>query len=122
MYSWTVVSGDGAGAMGITDDHGVATVRAGDALRRAPAGAFALIHKVTPSFSRIGYHYQRLVSAGHVNQANRHVVWAPVSGSTMNALPPEAFAAAVADLEAEKGRRHALGLPELRFGSEGQWA
>jgi hypothetical protein len=124
LYSWSIVDTE-RGMSGVTDEHSRAVRRASDALRVVPAGARGLIHLVTPCLSRIGYVYERLVSRGLYNPATDTVVWEPAArcrrsdelGALLadgsDGMPPEAIAAGLADLQAERDRRRALGLPVL---------
>ncbi|MBC6458629.1 hypothetical protein [Actinomadura sp. HBU206391] len=79
---------------------------------------------MTPCFSRIGYVYERLVARGVYDAVTDTVVWRPAAGCASDrpgglvtdgsdGMPPEAVAAGLADLEAERDRRRALGLPVL---------
>jgi hypothetical protein len=126
LYSWTVVTprGDSSdlGALGVTDDRARALAHVGEELRDAPAGARGLVHKVMLSFSRPGYLYEALEARGRYDPGTGAVVWETLPepstwGQWLNAritdppeaigdaIPPEAIAAGLADLEAERGRR-----------------
>jgi hypothetical protein len=125
LYSWTVVvpkkGSPTLGALGVTDDRHHALTSVGDALRSSPAGARGLVHKVMLSFSRPGYVYEGLEALGRFDPASGTVVWETIPkpdawGQRLDpkvtdppqaigdAIPPEAIAAGLADLEAEQGR------------------
>lgn len=109
------------GALGVTDDRNRALTHVGDALRDAPAGARGLVHKVLLSFSRVGYLYEGLEARGRFDPASGTVVWEVLPEPTTwgwrkplptdppedvgDAIPPEAIAAGLSDLEVQQGRR-----------------
>jgi hypothetical protein len=105
------------------DDRARALACAGEALRDAPSGACGLVHRVTLSFARVGYVYDALVARGRFDPVSGAVVWEELPARTSwerlnaslaeprDAIPPEAFAAGLADLKSERERRLLLGLP-----------
>jgi hypothetical protein len=125
LYSWTVLAPEKGspvlGALGVTDDRNRALTCVDDALRSSPAGARGLVHKVMLSFSRPGYVYEGLEARARFDPGSGAVVWEvlqePVTWGQQlharvtdlpevigDAIPPEAIAAGLADLEAEQGR------------------
>jgi hypothetical protein len=128
MFSWTIVPPDGEthrlGALGVTDDRARALVRAGEALRTATSGARALVHEVTLSFARVAYLYDALVARGRFDPLSGTVMWEEFPGQASrsrlrpllcqagDAIPPEAVAAGIADLDTERKRRRMLGLSD----------
>ena len=126
LYSWTVVTPQKGsptlGALGVTDDRNRALTRVGEALHSSLAGARGLVHKVMLSFSRPGYLYESLEARGRLDPVSGTVVWEAIPepgtwgrqlharvtdplAAIGDAIPPEAIAAGLADLEAEQDRR-----------------
>jgi hypothetical protein len=120
LYSWTVVGGAGAGALGITDnyDHALAVVV--DALLIAPVGSRGLVHRVHTSFIRSGYRYEGLVARCRIDPAG-DMAWDEIPRPSAwtnlgplftdpdeplgDAIPPEAFTTGLADLAAHRERQ-----------------
>ncbi|WP_222722592.1 hypothetical protein [Actinomadura alba] len=106
----------------MSDDGARARKYVADGLRDASDGARGLVHRVTLSFSRIGYVYEALVARGRLDPMSGAVVWEefPAQNSwgrlnglfaeTVDGMPPEAVAAGLADAEADQDRRR-CGLP-----------
>ncbi|GAA2084055.1 hypothetical protein [Actinomadura alba] len=117
LFSWSVVTRcDGAvllGAVGVTDEEQRALAGLGDALREAPAGARGLVHRVMLSFARCGYVYESLIARAALDPRSGAIVWEQfprgsfgrlnlLFGETDDSIPPEALAAGLADLEADR--------------------
>jgi hypothetical protein len=119
MYSWTVVNGppQDLGALGVTDDRNRALTRVSDELRNSPAGARGLVHRVLLSLINPGYMYESLEARCRYDAGSGTVVWdqLPPPSTWANlrplitdrpetigdAIPPEAIAAGLADLDAQ---------------------
>ncbi|GAA2109173.1 hypothetical protein [Actinomadura alba] len=118
LYSWTVVSGAGAGSIGVTDDYGLALDEVVDALAGAPAGARGLVHRVSLSYHRAAYVYEGLVARCRLGREG--AVWDDIPppstwtklrpvftdpGQVLgDAIPPEAIATGLVDIQARKER------------------
>lgn len=118
LYSWSIVGGAGAGAVGVTDDYEVALDEVVEELAAAPAGSRGLVHRIYLSFVRAGYMYEGLVARGRI-VAGR-VAWdtlpppdswtklAPMFTDPPHVLgdgiPPEAIATGLVDLEIHEER------------------
>jgi hypothetical protein len=122
LYSWTVVPPADVrpevGACGVVfKDRSRAFTVVGQALREAPAGSRALLHKVSLGRAKTGYCYEALLARAAVDQDTKAIVWqkfptpaAWADGATTLSeaaeamdppLPPEAISASLADAEAE---------------------
>lgn len=125
LYSWTVLppDDDGPGAVGVTDELQRALEHASEVLRAAPDGSRGLVHQVARSFARIGYQYDRLIARGWVDHGSGTIVWEehpPRAALGVDALleaevvalsdavPPEAVAASLADLQTASTLRQPL--------------
>jgi hypothetical protein len=119
MYSWTLVTGAGAGAMGITDDYERALDNVVDALATAPAGSRGLVHRIWLSYHRAAYVYEGLVARCRLGVhgaewddipppstwTHLHPLFTdPDADALGDAIPPEALATGFEDLRAQQER------------------
>jgi hypothetical protein len=119
MYSWTIAGGDGAGAVGVTDDYERALDEVVDALRSAPAGSRGLVHRVSLSFIRTGFVYEGLIARCRPDPAG-DVAWDDIPPPSMwtklapmftdppeilgDGIPPEAIATGLVDIQTHQER------------------
>ncbi|GAA2100514.1 hypothetical protein [Actinomadura alba] len=127
LYSWTIVAGGDVGALGVTDDHEHALAAVADALRSAPVGARGLVHRTMLSFSRLGYVYEGLVARCRIDPGSGTVVcddlprpssWTRLAPTFTDppevlgdAIPPEAIATGLADLQVHHERLEQVSAP-----------
>jgi hypothetical protein len=119
LYSWTIVGGAGAGAVGVTDDYELALDEVVDALASAQAGSRGLVHRVSLSFIRTGFVYEGLIARCRIDPAG-DVAWDNIPppstwthlrpmytdpGQALgDAIPPEALTTGLADLQDHRDR------------------
>jgi hypothetical protein len=104
--------------MGVTDDYEHALDDVVEALTRVPAGARGLVHRVSLSYHRAAYVYEGLVARCRVGRGG--AVWDDIPPPSMwtnlrpvftdpgqvlgDAIPPEAIATGLVDIQARKER------------------
>ena len=137
LYSWTIVSAadDSTGALGVSVDYDRALSATAEAIRDAPAGSRGLVHRVSLSFSRVGYFYEGLVARCCVDPDSGAVVWdnipRPSSWSRTapavtnppevlnDGIPPEAISTSLADLQEHQERlKHTASAANAPSGEE----